>query len=249
LVHGDSSFKPVDWRIKVTPVFNVNYLDVEELGVVSPDETKGHTRGRTYSTLEEWFAETKLADLSPNYDFVSLRVGSQPFNSDFRGFIFTDTNRAIRLFGTEFSNRDQFNVAFFDQLEKDTNSELNTFADRGQQLLIANYYRQDFIWPGYTAQLNIVYNHDDASTHYDENGFLVRPDPDGIFQPHSIDAATSADGRRAHQPRQRRTLYWFGGIRSIRWPASRSRSTRWRRSSYRSTAIGAVPLSVFTPAA
>ncbi len=112
LVHGDSSFKPVDWRIKVTPVFNVNYLDVEELGVVSPDVTKGHTRGRTYSTLEEWFAETKLADLSPNYDFVSVRVGSQPFTSDFRGFIFSDTNRAVRLFGTEFSNRDQFNVVY-----------------------------------------------------------------------------------------------------------------------------------------
>ncbi len=188
LVHGDSSFKPVDWRVKVTPVFNVNYLDVEELGVVSPDQTKGHTRGRTYSTLEEWFGETKLADLSPNYDFVSVRVGSQPFNSDFRGFIFTDTNRAVRLFGTRLSNRDQFNVAFFDQLEKDTNSELNTFDDRGQKLVIANYYRQDFIWPGYTAQLNILYNHDNASVHYDENGFLVRPDPDGIFQPHSIDA-------------------------------------------------------------
>jgi hypothetical protein len=217
LVHGDSSFKPVDWRIKVTPVFNVNYLDVEELGVVSPDETKGHTRGRTYSTLEEWFAETKLADLSPNYDFVSLRVGSQPFNSDFRGFIFTDTNRAIRLFGTEFSNRDQFNVAFFDQLEKDTNSELNTFADRGQQLLIANYYRQDFIWPGYTTQLNIVYNHDDASTHYDENGFLVRPDPDGIFQPHTIDACYlgwTGDGH-INRVNVDHAFYWVFGKDSL----------------------------------
>ena len=217
LVHGDSSFKPVDWRIKVTPVFNVNYLDVEELGVVSPDETKGHTRGRTYSTLEEWFAETKLADLSPNYDFVSLRVGSQPFNSDFRGFIFADTNRAIRLFGTEFSNRDQFNVAFFDQLEKDTNSELNTFEDRGQQLLIANYYRQDFIWPGYTAQLNVVYNHDDASTHYDENGFLVRPDPDGIFQPHTIDACYlgwTGDGH-INRVNVDHALYWVFGKDSL----------------------------------
>ena len=63
LVHGDSAFKPVDWRLKVTPTFNVNFLDVEELGVVSPDETKGHRRGRTWFALEEWFAETKLADL------------------------------------------------------------------------------------------------------------------------------------------------------------------------------------------
>jgi hypothetical protein len=217
LIHGDSAFKPVDWRIKVTPMFNVNYLDVEELGVVSPDVTKGHTRGRTWATLEEWFAETKLADLSPNYDFMSLRVGSQPFNSDFRGFIFTDVNRAVRLFGTRLSNRDQFNVAFFDQLEKDTNSELNTFEDRGQQLLIANYYRQDFIWPGYTAQINIIYNHDDDSTHYDKNGFLVRPDPVGIFQPHSINSCYlgwTGDGH-INRVNVDHAFYWVFGNDSL----------------------------------
>ncbi|MEX0818463.1 MAG: hypothetical protein WD070_02685, partial [Pirellulaceae bacterium] len=37
LFHGDTSFKPMDWRLKVTPVFNLNYLDVEELAVVNPD--------------------------------------------------------------------------------------------------------------------------------------------------------------------------------------------------------------------
>jgi hypothetical protein len=217
LVHGDSSFKPIDWRLKVTPTFNVNFLDVEELGVVSPDETKGHRRGRTWFALEEWFAETKLADLSPNYDFASLRVGSQPFNSDFRGFIFSDTNRAVRLFGTRLSNRDQFNVAFFDQLEKDTNSELNTFQDRGQQLLIANYYRQDFIWPGYTTQLSVHYNHDDASLHYDKNGFLVRPDPDGIFQQHQIDACYLGWAGDGHINRLNvdHAFYWVFGTDSL----------------------------------
>ena len=33
----DASFKPVDWRIKLTPAFNVNYLATDELAVVSPD--------------------------------------------------------------------------------------------------------------------------------------------------------------------------------------------------------------------
>ncbi|HEV2973166.1 MAG TPA: hypothetical protein VGY55_24580 [Pirellulales bacterium] len=217
LVHGDSSFKPVDWRLKLTPIFNVNFLDVEELGVVSPDVTRGHTRGRTWFTLQEWFAETKLADLSPNYDFVSLRAGSQPFNSDFRGFIFDDTNRAVRLFGTRLSNRDQFNVAFFDQLEKDTNSDLNTFDDRGQKVLIANYYRQDFIWPGYTTQLSIHYNHDDASLHYDKNGFLVRPDPVGIFQPHTIDACYLGWAGDGHINRLNvdHAFYWVFGQDSL----------------------------------
>ena len=188
LFHGDAAFKPVDWRVKLTPVFNMNYLDVQELGVVNPDVTLGRTRFRDDFALEEWFFEAKLADLSPQYDFLSVRLGSQPFTSDFRGFIFDDTNRGVRLFGTNLSNRDQFNVVFFDQLEKDTNSDLNTFHDRGQRILIANWYRQDFIWPGYTTELSFHYDHDDASIYYDRNDFLVRPDPAGIAQPHEVDA-------------------------------------------------------------
>ena len=188
LSHGDAAFKPTDWRICATPIFNMNYLDVHELGIVSPDVRRGTTRFSDYMAFQEWFAESKIADLSPDYDFVSVRAGSQPFNSDFRSFIFNDTNRAVRLFGTRLANRDQFNVAYFDQLEKNTNSTLNTFANRGQQVLIMNYYRQDFLFPGYTTQFSFHYDHDHAGTHYDDNGFLVRPDPDGVFQPHSINA-------------------------------------------------------------
>lgn len=189
LFHGDAAFKPVDWRIKITPIFNVNYLAVEELAVVNPDVRKGTTRGRTWGALEEWFVEKKIADIGPNYDFVSVRVGSQPFTSDFRGFLFSDINRAIRLFGTRLSNRDQFNLAFFSQAEKDTNSGLNTFDDRRQQILIANYFHQDFIWPGYTIEGSLHFDHDQKSFHFNKNDFLVRPDPVGIFQPHQIDVA------------------------------------------------------------
>jgi len=139
LFHGDAGFKPFDWRVRVTPVFNQNYLDVEELGIVSPDVRHGTHRYRTYETIEEWFVEAKLLDTSPYYDFASVRVGSQPFVSDFRGFIFADVNRAARIFGTRNANRDQFNVILFDQREKDTNSALNSFSDeRNQHVAIAN---------------------------------------------------------------------------------------------------------------
>ena len=188
LSHGDTAFKPFDWQIRMTPVFNLNYLSVKELGVVNPDVRAGTTRFRNEVALEEWFAEAKLADLSPNYDFVSVRAGSQPFVSDFRGFIFSDTNRAVRLFGTRLANRDQFNIIYFDQTEKDTNSGLNTFQDRRQNTLIANYFRQDFIFPGFTTQFSFHYNHDGPSLEYDRNGFLVRPDPVGTFRPHRVDA-------------------------------------------------------------
>jgi hypothetical protein len=188
LFHGDAAFKPIDWRIQLTPVFNFNTLNLNELGIVNTNDFKGTSRDRTFTTLEEWFLETKLFDIGPNYDFVSLRAGSQFFNADFRGFLFVDTNRAVRLFGTLHENREQFNLIYFNQQEKDTNSELNDlFHSRDQQIGIANYYYQDFIWPGYTAMVNAAYNHDDPTFHFNKNNFLVRPDPVGTFTPHTLD--------------------------------------------------------------
>jgi len=186
LFKGDASFKPADWRLKANFIFNQNYLRVNELAVVSPDVTKGRNRHRFDFAIEEWFYESKLADLSPNYDFVSIRAGSQPFNSDFRGFIFADTNRGVRLFGNRLNNQDQYNVVWFDQTEKETNSLLNTFDDRHQNTLIANYYRNDLIFPGYNANLSFHYNNDQASTEFDTNGFLVRPDPAGVYAEHAV---------------------------------------------------------------
>lgn len=198
LFSGDAGFKQADWRLVLTPTFNINTLNVDEIGVVSPDVRKGTQRDRTLFSLEEYFIETKLADTSPYFDFVSVRAGSQFFNSDFRGFLFDDTNKGVRLFGTNFSNRDQFNVVYFRQSEKDTNSGLNTFDDRGQNVVVVNYYRQDFIFPGYTAELSFHYDHDNPSLTYDANGFLVRPDPVGNFTPHTIDAYYFGVGGSGH---------------------------------------------------
>jgi hypothetical protein len=189
LFHGDAGFKQPDWQLVWMPIFNVNTLSVEELAVVNPDVTKGTQRERTFfSWIQELFVEKKLLDSSPYFDFVSVRAGTQPFVSDFRGFIFSDTNRAIRLFGTSEANRDQFNLVAFLQLEKDTNSNLNTTKSRRQQVLIANYFRQDFLFPGYTLEANFHYDHDEPSFMFDRNHFLVRPDPAGIFQPHDVNA-------------------------------------------------------------
>jgi hypothetical protein len=195
LFHGDTSFRPVDWRIRITPVISLNYLDVQELGIVNVDVTKGTTRLASHLGLQEAFAEVKLHDLGPNYDFVSVRAGIQAFNSDFRGFLFVEEQPGVRFFGNLDSNRWQYNVAYFNFLEKNTNSGLNSMALRNQQVIIANAYRQDFLFQGYTAQLSVHYNKDDASIHFDDNGFLVRPSPigsvfsSGMIRPHSVHAA------------------------------------------------------------
>ncbi|MGB6788401.1 MAG: carboxypeptidase regulatory-like domain-containing protein [Candidatus Acidiferrales bacterium] len=179
LFHGDTSFKPVDWRIRFTPEFNINYLDTQELGIVRVDVRAGTSRLDTHIGVQEAFVEYKIADLSPNYDFLSVRAGIQQFTSDFRGFLFSDEQPGLRLFGNLESNRWQYNLAYFQMLEKDTNSELNTFDRRHQQVAVANLYMQDFIWKGYTTEFSVAYNKDDPTVHDDTNGFLVRPAPVG----------------------------------------------------------------------
>ncbi|MDB6171451.1 MAG: hypothetical protein JWL59_762 [Chthoniobacteraceae bacterium] len=141
--------------------------------------TRYTVRQRDFFALQEAFGELHITDLSDNYDFISSRWGIQPFVSDFRGFIFADTNLGARIFGSWDNNRLQYNLAYFNQREKDTYSDLNTFDSRHQQVLIANVFRQDAIWKGYTAQLSFHANFDDGGTHYDKNGFLVRPAPLG----------------------------------------------------------------------
>jgi hypothetical protein len=45
LFHGDTAaFKPVDWRIRVTPTANINFLAARENQVVSPNDGNGTTR-------------------------------------------------------------------------------------------------------------------------------------------------------------------------------------------------------------
>jgi hypothetical protein len=179
LFHGDAAFKPVDWRFRITPELSLNYLHVQELGIVSPDVRKGTTRFDSHLGLQEGFVEVKLHDLSPNYDFVSARAGIQEFNADFRGFLFVDEQLGLRIFGNWASDRIEYNAAYFNLLEKNTNSGLNTFQLRDQQVILGNVYVQDFFFPGYTAEFVGAWNKDDGGVHYDDNGFLVRPAPIG----------------------------------------------------------------------
>jgi hypothetical protein len=190
---GDTSFRPVDFRVRITPEINLNFLQTRERGIVNVDTRKGTNRFDSHVGLQEAFVEAKIHDLSPNYDFVSVRAGIQQFTSDFRGFLFSEEQPGVRVFGNLRSNRLAYNVAWFDLLEKNTNSGLNSFHKRGQQVYVANLYVQDFLTKGYTTEFSFHYNHDNASIHYDDNGFLVRPEPvgavvNGTVHPHNIRA-------------------------------------------------------------
>jgi hypothetical protein len=186
LFHGDTAFRPVDWRVRVQPAVSVNYLHTEETGVVNADVRRLTTRLDSHVGLQEAFAEAKLFDLSSNYDFLSVRVGIQELSTDFRGFVAVVEQPGVRIFGTLASSRFEYNAAFFDFLEKDTNSGFNELHRRGQQLGVANVYIQDFLTPGYTAEFSYHYSRDEGEEHYDTNGFLVRPAPIGLIEPHAV---------------------------------------------------------------
>jgi carboxypeptidase family protein len=206
MFHGSTTFKPRDWAFRITPVYNLNYVNTKERNGLNISPAEGPTRRRTDFAIQEAFGEVKLFDVGANYDFVSFRGGIQPFTSDFRGFLFRDTNLGARFFGNWGRNRNQWNVAWFNQLEKETNSELNltgTSSEKGnfkwqrrdQQVFIANYFRQDFLTLGYTISPSFHANLDKAffedpeeALFFDANGFLVRPSPIGLIRPHEVKA-------------------------------------------------------------
>lgn len=207
LFQGDASFKPVDWRFKVTGITNINLLNVRERGIVNVDVREGTTRLDGFNSIEEVFFEMRLGDTtrvmpflrgkksqggrSPEFDTTSMRVGIQPFTSDFRGFVFSDSNLGVRMFGNYASNRWQYNLAYFNMLEKETNSALNTINFRNidfrnQNVYIANLYRQDTFVKGYTTQFSLHYNDDRGFREYDQNGLLVRPARIGVIREHRV---------------------------------------------------------------
>lgn len=150
---------------------------------------RGTDRFENRVGLQQFFFETHLLDLSENYDFAALRVGTQSFNADFRGHVFTDSNWGYRLLGNLQKNRIQYNLALFDLFEKESFSELNTFQDRNQNVFVANVFYQDFLTEGYTAQFSFLGNWDngtDSGLVYDSAGSIVRPSPIGTVAPHDL---------------------------------------------------------------
>ena len=188
LFKGQQAFKPVDWRLRMTVAANLDYLNTREVGLVNINPADGEDRFTGDLSLQEATFEYHLLDWNDRYDFLAAEVGILPFRSDFRGFIFDDINLGARLFGNADDNKWQYNLAWFHMLEKDTRSELNTFQDRHQQVLIANVYRFDWPFKGWNQSLSFHWNHDEATTHFDRNDFLRRPAPIGLARPHAIDA-------------------------------------------------------------
>lgn len=154
LFGGTTVFEPKRWAVRVTTVANFNFLANNTL---NPFDSR---RGNSRLAVEEAFVEKRLKILSPNFDFIALRVGMQNLTTDFRGFLFSENQLGVRLFGNLNSNRDQYNLALFSLRQRDETSQLHSFDNRRQTVFVFNWFRQDFLTRGYTALFNFHQNAD-----------------------------------------------------------------------------------------
>ncbi len=202
LTKGSTAFKPPDVEYRVTLAVNLNYVDVPERRVLFVEPSKPSQRFDHFVGVQEAFFDYHIRNVSTRYDFDSVRIGIQPFQSDFRGFLFNDQQLGVRFFGTRDNNRFQYNLAAFWRLEKDTNSGLNSVVQRPRDdwLLVANVYRQDFLIPALTSQITVAYNRNREGNEIeiDDNGFPVRPALLGDLRGRDYDVlylGYNADGR------------------------------------------------------
>ena len=202
LIKGSTAFKPPDIEYRVTLAYQANYVDVPERRVLDVRPSKASHRYDSFLGVQELFVDKHLGNTSDRFDFYSIRLGIQPFQSDFRGFLFNDSQLGVRLFGNRDNNRFQYNLAAFWRLEKDTNSGLNdiTQTPRSDFVFTGNLYRQDFPFVGLTSQASVTYNmnREKNDVQIDHNGFPVRPALLGDLRGREYDVVYlgySADGR------------------------------------------------------
>ncbi|WP_114950859.1 hypothetical protein [Sphingosinicella terrae] len=201
LIKGSTAYKPPDVEWRVTLAAQANYVDVPERRILDVRPSVGSNRFDYALGVQEAFVDYHLTNTSYRYDFYSLRLGIQPFNLDFRGFLFQDQQLGFRLFGNRDNNRFQFNFAAIWRLEKDTNSGLNNLFQRPRDdwILHANLYRQDFPIINMTSEVSVTWNinREADEIEVDDNGFPVRPALIGDLQARNYDAwyfGYNADG-------------------------------------------------------
>ena len=213
---GNTTFKPPEYEYRLTLAFNYNRVDVSDQRVLQIDPRLGGTRDDGFVAVQELFVDKHLRDVSARYDFDAVRFGIQPFSTDFRGFLFQDLQFGARLFGNRDNNRWQYNLAWFRRIEKDTNSGLNDVGAglRDDDIFIANLYRQDWPFVGFTSQVTAVHNRNrEDEFYFDENGFLARPSSLGTETLREYDATYLGYNGDGHFGRVNLTAsaYWLFG--------------------------------------
>jgi hypothetical protein len=216
LYRGDTVFRPPDHEFRLITVLNVNHTVVDELGLLKANPTDT-TRTESYLGVQGAFWDYHIRNVSDRYDFDSLRIGIQPFSSDFRGFLFQDNQLGVRLFGTRKNNVFQYNLAWFRRLEKESNSGLNDISERvrDDDVFIANLFWQDFPRLGFISQASITHNRNREADdfYFDHNQFIARPSSLGFERGRDYDITylgLSGDGHFGRNNLTYSAYYAFG---------------------------------------
>jgi hypothetical protein len=200
---GDTVFRPPDWQWRFNPA--INY---------SSTRAGGADAGGGVFAIQGLSFEKHLRDVSSRYDFDSVRVGIQPFTSDFRGFLLSDQPLAMRLFGTRDDNIFQYNLAIISRVPKDR-VRLNDVG-RGipnNQIALGNLYWQDFPVSGVTSEFILALNRNRAAGPrqlFAADGAAAGP---AVKAPHDYDVAYLGYGLDGHFGRLNATamVYGLGG--------------------------------------
>jgi len=148
LYEGDTIFRPPDYQLRLTPIFNY-----------SSTSASGATTTTTSVGAQALFFEKHLRDVSAHYDFDSVRIGIQPVTSDFRGFVLADQPLGIRFFGTRDNDVYQYSAGWFRRLPKNPARQNELGAGiPANDIVMANLYIQDLGRAGLTSELVFIYD-------------------------------------------------------------------------------------------
>jgi hypothetical protein len=149
LRNADDVFKPATWRARF-----IGAADVDT-DFNAKDETEN-----THVALQEAFLEHQIFDLG-ELDLSFLRVGIEPFKSDFHGLLFFDNAISARVFGEYNHNKYRYNLAVFRPIEKDVHSNLNDLTQglKNQWIGLASLAVND-VTPGWNGEFSFHVNSD-----------------------------------------------------------------------------------------
>ncbi len=170
--NADDVFKPATWRLRVLGGAEVD----DDFNAV--DDGDDHD-----VTIIEAFAEHKVFDLG-ELDLAFIRLGIEPFKSEFHGLLFFDNTLSARLFGEYSKNKYRYNFAVLRPINKDAHSNFSNVIDDDEPNALSDGLQDRWIGiaslaiadvtPGWNGEFSFHYDHDrDEDRNRDRDAYYV----------------------------------------------------------------------------
>ncbi|MGB0580323.1 MAG: hypothetical protein ACPGVU_11525 [Limisphaerales bacterium] len=172
LFRGEAlAFKPVEWEIKLTPIFNINYLEVKETGIVSPDP-RGFLGGGDGNNL-----------IPPANGGV---VNPGDIDALLNGQLFADTDLTGSRSTTRTADDWALQEAFAEIHIGDLSDNYDFIALRGGNQLFTSDFR-GFIFNDFNTGFRLFGNYWNNRINYNVAGFYMR-EKDTLSELNSFDS-------------------------------------------------------------